>query len=76
MGLLEGCDSFRVSLYAVDVAVFIKPNEVELQVTTEILNSFAQASGLHTNIYKTKCYPIQCDGLDLSFLSSANLVIS
>jgi hypothetical protein len=47
MGLLsklaKSCGMFRMSLYADDVAVFIKPSEQDLQVTIEIMNIFAKA---------------------------------
>ena len=38
----------RLSLFADDVALFIRPVEEELQVTKEILNAFGMASGLQT----------------------------
>jgi len=36
----------RLSLYADDVALFIKPLEEELQITRDILKVFGDASGL------------------------------
>jgi hypothetical protein len=51
--LSRACDSFRASLYADDAAVFIKPTQKELHVTKCILDIFAQASGLVTNLAKT-----------------------
>jgi hypothetical protein len=51
--LSRGCDSFRASLYADDASVFIKPTEQEVQVTDCIIEIFAQASGLVTNMTKT-----------------------
>jgi hypothetical protein len=41
-------------LYADDVAVFIRPTPQEVTVTECILDLFAQASGLTTNMSKTK----------------------
>jgi hypothetical protein len=80
MGLLsslsKGCDSFRVSLYADDAAVFIKPTQHDLKVTIDIMTMFAEASGLFTNMAKTKCYPIRCAGIDLDFINSKHLVSS
>jgi hypothetical protein len=49
--------SFRMSLYVDDVAVFIKPSEYELIITNLILNTFAEASGLVTNLNKTEFFP-------------------
>jgi hypothetical protein len=80
MGMLSRadkcCETFRISLYADAAALFIKPTEHDLAVTNNILAIFAEASGLITNLNKTKFYPIQCDSEDMSFLTSMNLVIS
>jgi hypothetical protein len=43
------CDTFRMSIYADDAAVFIKPNLSELKA---IMSIFAEASGLHTDLAK------------------------
>ena len=51
----------RLSLFADDVALFIRPVEEELQVTKEILNAFDMASGLQTNLSKSSIIPIQCE---------------
>jgi len=51
----------RLSLFANDVALFIRPVEEELQITKEILNAFGMASGLRTNLNKSSIIPIQCD---------------
>jgi hypothetical protein len=48
----------RLSLYADDVALFIKPVEEGLQVTKELLNAFNLASGLQTNLLKSSIIPI------------------
>jgi hypothetical protein len=74
--LSRSCDTFRMSLYADVVAIFIKPDLQDLKVTIHIMNTFDEASGLHTNLEKTECYPIQCNNLDLSFLASINISIS
>jgi hypothetical protein len=50
----------RLSLYADDVALFIKPVEEELQVTRELLNAFGLASGLQTNLLKSSIITIHC----------------
>jgi hypothetical protein len=74
--LSKNCDTFKMSLYADDVAVFIKSNLSELKAIIHIMSIFAEALGLHTNLEKTECYPIQCDGLDISFLTSSNISIA
>jgi hypothetical protein len=80
MGLLSRigkcCEAFWISLYADDTAIFIKPTEHDLSIANHILAIFAEVSGLITNLGKTKFYPIQCDIVDMSFLTSRNLVIS
>jgi hypothetical protein len=72
-GLLQSlssdCDTFRVSLYADDAALFINPSQQELQVTNHILQIFADVSGLKTNLAKTQCYPIQCQEINLDFIA-------
>jgi hypothetical protein len=40
----------RISLYADDVALFIRPVEQEMNITMDILNKFGEASGLNTNL--------------------------
>jgi hypothetical protein len=70
--LSKGCDKFRVSLYADDVAVFIRTDAKEVLVTEHILDMFASASGLVTNLVKTEFFPIRCEGINLHFLSQNN----
>lgn len=40
----------RLSLYADDVALFIRPEEADLQLTKNLLKIFGEASGLQTNL--------------------------
>lgn len=58
----------RVSLYADDAAIFIKPVQQELVAVQEILQVFGNATGMITNISKTEIFPIACDGVDLEAL--------
>ena len=51
----------RVSIYADDVALFIRPKEEELTAARELLHCFGDASGLVTNMAKSAIYPIRCD---------------
>uniref|UniRef100_A0A0A8ZUL3 Reverse transcriptase domain-containing protein n=1 Tax=Arundo donax TaxID=35708 RepID=A0A0A8ZUL3_ARUDO len=51
----------RISLYADDVVLFIRPTEEELQITKEILDCFGNASGLQTNLQKSCVIPIRCE---------------
>jgi hypothetical protein len=61
--LSKGCDSFRVSLYADAVVVFIKPNSHDMEVID---------CGLITNMNKIEFYPIQCMNTNLDFLEQNN----
>jgi hypothetical protein len=70
------CDVFRVSLYADDAALFINPSQQEMLVINQILMIFAEASELKTNMAKTQCYPIQCQDVNLDFISTATLELS
>jgi hypothetical protein len=67
--LRKGCDRFRASLYADDAALFIRPCAEEIVGTEHILEVFAKASGLVTNLNKTEFFPIRCEKIDLHFLS-------
>jgi hypothetical protein len=70
--LRPNCETCKISLYADDVAIFIHPNEQEIKVTDHILQMFAEASGLITNMDKTIFYPIRCDQIDLQYLNQGN----
>jgi hypothetical protein len=67
VGLLQKlsplCDTFRVSLYADDVALFLNPDKKEMRVMEHMLKLFADASGLSTNLDKTQFFLIQCHNL-------------
>jgi hypothetical protein len=73
--LSRECDSFRMPLYVDDVALFISTSERDFRVATEILEIFAAASGLNTNIVMTEIYPINCDS-NLPFLHNSGMIIS
>ena len=51
----------RVFLYADDVVLFIRPHQQDLIVVKAILEIFARASGLKTNLDKCHISPIQCN---------------
>lgn len=50
----------RVSLYADDVVMFLRPEAADITITLDILQAFGEASGLKTNVQKSNVYPIQC----------------
>jgi hypothetical protein len=43
----------RISIYADDVVLFVKPECQELWAVRHILKTFGEASGLHVNLRKT-----------------------
>jgi hypothetical protein len=49
-----------VSLYADDVAIFLSPVVLDLVMIKEILELFSRATGLATNLNKSKAFLIRC----------------
>lgn len=60
----------HLSLYADDVALFIKPVEDELHITREILNVFGIVSGLQTNLHKSSIIPIRYEDVSLKAVNN------
>lgn len=56
----------RVSMYADDVVMFLRPVESDLNIITEILRVFGTASGLKTNIQKSSGTLIRCSEEEIS----------
>jgi hypothetical protein len=56
----------KISLYADDAAIFVKPSHSDIVILQSLLDVFGQASVLRTNINKSEVYPIACSGLDLT----------
>lgn len=50
----------RISLYADDVVIFLRPTASDINITLDILQLFGEASGLKTNVQKSSVHPIQC----------------
>jgi hypothetical protein len=48
----------RVSVYADDVAIFIKPNQQDATMVKHILNMFVDVTGLATNFTKSSSLPV------------------
>lgn len=68
-GLLQPLSSrsiqHRLSLYADDVVLFLRPAARDIDLTTNILGLFGEASGLRTNIQKSSATPIQCSAQEI-----------
>jgi len=50
----------RISLYADDVVLFLRPSASDIEITLDILQLFGNASGLTANLQKSSVLPIQC----------------
>jgi hypothetical protein len=64
--LLRRGGAKRISLYADDVVLYLKPCVEELNLLKEILRTFGVAAGLVTNISKCSVTPMHCKEQDLS----------
>jgi hypothetical protein len=58
--------SIRCSLYADDVALFIKPTSAEIATAKATLQVFGEVSGLVVNLTKSQAIPIRCDDIDIA----------
>lgn len=50
----------RISIYADDVALFLRPAAEDINLTLEILQIFGEASSLKTTVQKSNVLPIRC----------------
>jgi hypothetical protein len=55
----------RLSFFADDVVLFIKPNQEEAQAALQLVTAFGVASGLHCNLLKSLVSPIRCRDEDV-----------
>jgi len=55
----------RVSLYADDAVIFLRPIKHEVRALSQLLNLFGQVTGLQTNIHKSSIAAIRCEGINL-----------
>jgi hypothetical protein len=51
----------RISLYADDVTLFLRPDAADIALVLDLLRLFGKASGLRTNAQKSSALPIRCD---------------
>jgi hypothetical protein len=69
VGLLTpiGADPVKLwtSLYADDAVMFLRPIVEDVQNLQHLLDHFGMATGLCTNVQKSKIYPIRCDHVDI-----------
>jgi hypothetical protein len=55
----------RMSLYADDAAMFLRPVVTDVANLQELLTQFGQATGMCTNIQKSVIVPINCNEIDI-----------
>jgi hypothetical protein len=60
----------RISIYADDVALFLRPESGDISITMDILNLFGEASGLKTNLQKSNVLPIRCADLEIATIQN------
>ncbi|WVZ94091.1 hypothetical protein U9M48_040028 [Paspalum notatum var. saurae] len=60
--------SHRISLYADDVIMFLRPIRTDLTLLSQLLDVFGIASGLRTNLAKSSVYPINCSETELQVI--------
>ncbi|WVZ58821.1 hypothetical protein U9M48_009050 [Paspalum notatum var. saurae] len=57
--------TLRVSMYADDAAIFLKPTKRDITTLMSLLVKFRDTFGLMVNAQKSTVVPIRCEGLDL-----------
>ena len=56
----------KISIYADDVVLFLRPEVGDIDVTLGILNLFGESMGLKTNLQKSNVLPIRCGDVELA----------
>ncbi|WVZ75141.1 hypothetical protein U9M48_023227 [Paspalum notatum var. saurae] len=65
----------RISLYADDVLMFLRPTQYDLSLLSQLLEVFGHASGLRTNFSKHSVTPLNCTDADLLLLAQLDCEI-
>ncbi|KAJ1268538.1 hypothetical protein BS78_07G142700 [Paspalum vaginatum] len=60
---------FRISMYADDVIMFLRPAREDITLVSQLLEFFGHVTGLRTNLTKSSVTPIHCSEEDLMLLS-------
>jgi hypothetical protein len=55
----------RISLYADDAMLFIRPIAADIDNLQELLYHFGATTGLCANIQKSHIFPIQCESISI-----------
>ncbi|WVZ94059.1 hypothetical protein U9M48_040001, partial [Paspalum notatum var. saurae] len=59
----------RISLYADDVLLFLRPSRNDLLMIKDLLDCFGHVSGLRAHLSKSAAIPIQCSDPDFALIS-------
>jgi hypothetical protein len=62
---IHGYDGSRISLYADDLMILVRPLERDLEAVKATLNIFGLASGLFSNLDKSMATPLNCIAEDV-----------
>ena len=62
---MPGLSSFRLSLYADDLVLFVTPEQRDLEVIKAALHIFRLASRLFSNLEKSVATPTHCSAEDM-----------
>ncbi|WVZ97140.1 hypothetical protein U9M48_042695 [Paspalum notatum var. saurae] len=60
----------RISFYADDVVLFLRPSSQDISTVVSFLDFFGHATGLQTNISKNSVTPIQCGEDELATIAA------
>ena len=60
----------RVSCYADDAVIFLRPHNLDLLTVRQFLDLFGHISSLRTNLSKSSVSPIHCSGEELALTAS------
>ena len=60
----------KISLYDDDVALFLQPIAVDINLSLQLVHLFGDASGLQTNVQKSNVLPICCTEQDLTLIQN------
>ena len=60
----------RISFYADDVVLFLRPSSQDISTVVSFLDFFGHATGLQTNISKSSVTPIQCGEDELATIAA------
>jgi hypothetical protein len=62
---------FRISMYADDAVIFLKPSVRDATNLRDLLLNFGKVTGLQTNLQKTTVSTISCDNIDMEVILAA-----